>query len=191
MTELLDRLPIGEVRTPPGFDRPTNPGAAELIALCRSRGIRVRELVRGESIDHGPDVASEAIHPPLKYPAERPDNEHSIVLRITSEGRSLLLTGDLEGDALKQMLSGPALSCEALVAPHHGSRSANPRALYDWSQPRLVLISQRPPNGSVNAFPEWFTSPGRTVLTTWEQGAIRLLWEEHGVTARGYLDAGH
>ena len=188
LPDLLERFTIGEIRVPPGFERPTNPGLAELMTFCRSKGISVRELVEGQTIDLGINASCVALHPPPGYPAERPDNEHSLILNLTAGAHTLLLTGDLEGNGLARLLAKAPLPTEAILAPHHGSRAANPKALYRWASPKLILVSQRRPNLGAGDLPDWFSTDGRTTLTTWEQGAIQVQWTEHGLTAHGFLE---
>ncbi len=188
LPDLLERFWVGEICIPPGFERPTNAGLADLVAFCRNRGILVREMTRGQTIDMGTDVSCVVEHPPTGYPADRPDNEHSLVLNLQSEGRSLLLTGDLEGSGLTRLLAEPAIHCEAILAPHHGSRAANPKALYDWAIPHLILVSQRRPNLGAGELPAWFSDNGRQTLATCDQGAIRVRWTGGGLMAKAFLE---
>ena len=62
LPDLLDRFPIGEVRSPPGFAGPDNPVATELVDQLRARGIPVRPVTapgRGSRpvFVHGPAPA--------------------------------------------------------------------------------------------------------------------------------------
>ena len=188
LLDLLDRFTVREICVPPGFEAPSNPGLAEVMAECRASGILVRELVAGDMIDLGPGVTCTVLHPAADFPADRPDNEHSLILNIQSEQRSMLLTGDLEGEGLARLLSQPSHPIEAILAPHHGSQAANPESLYRWANPRLILISQRRPAFGSGELPDWFTDHDRTTLTTWEQGAIQIQWTSSGLTAHGFLD---
>ena len=53
----------------------------------------------------------------------------------------MLLAGDLEGSGLTELLSRHSQSVDVLLAPHHGSRGANPQSLAEWANPRIVVIS--------------------------------------------------
>ena len=74
-------------------------------------------------------------------------NDRSLVLRIAAHGRSVLLTGDIERDALRALLrlheSGQIdLRSDVLIAPHHGA--VVPRDTGDFCaavDPRIVICS--------------------------------------------------
>ena len=64
-------------------------------------------------------------------------NDQSVVLRIEAGGASLLLTGDIEATAQRDL--GP-LPSDILKVPHHGARTSD----LEWlaaSMPRLSIIS--------------------------------------------------
>jgi len=68
-------------------------------------------------------------------------NNHSIVLRVTFEGRSLMFTGDAEGVSENEMLASRFdLSAEVLKLAHHGSRSSTTQAFLDAVRPRYAVI---------------------------------------------------
>ena len=77
---------------------------------------------------------------------------------------------------------------DALCAPHHGGKSANPPWLYSWARPRAVVVSQRPSvSGTTDAL-----SPvergGIPLLRTWQHGAIHFRWTPDGIITQGFLD---
>ena len=189
--DLLDRFAVGEVRIPPGFDAPKDPAAARLVATIRARGIPVRAIAAGDAVDLGDGVTLTARHP---APDDRAgsDNARSVVLEVACARRRLLLTGDLEGPGLARLLARPRPDppVDALLAPHHGGRTSNPPALYDWARPGVVAVSQRAPAAGARdplAFLEAPDARGR-LLRTWRDGAIRFRWAPDGLAATGFLD---
>ncbi len=189
--DLLDRFAIGSVRVPPGFADPKNPGAARLIAAAQARGIPVRSIAAGDVVDLGAGVTMTARHP-TPDDTQGTDNARSVVLEVAQASRKLLLTGDLEREGLARLLteSPPGSPIDAMLAPHHGGRTANPPALYDWARPRIVAVSQRPPTAGARDPLAFLDAPGRTgrpVLRTWKTGAIRLTWEPAGLVATTFL----
>ena len=190
--DLLDRFPIGSVRIPPGFDDPTNPGAARLIAAIQERGIPVEPIATGDVIDLGAGLTL-ATRLPGSGDRSGTDNARSVVLDVTRAGQTLLLTGDLEREGLTKLLrlDPPDPPLHALVAPHHGGRTSNPPALYSWANPALVAVSQRSPTTGARDPLAFLEAPGKekpTLLRTWRTGAIRFRWAPAGLRATGFLE---
>jgi competence protein ComEC len=190
LPDLLDRFAIGELRIPWGFGGQANPGTELLLDAARARGVPVRPLAAGDRWDLGGTATLLALHPPAGWRPGTPDNARSAVLELAEGGRRFLLTGDLEGEGLTELLTRPPRALDAILAPHHGGRSANPPVLYHWADPGVVVVSQRrPPPWTLDAL-EPLAGRGIPVLRTWQRGAIRLRWTETGLVARGFLDGG-
>jgi len=106
-------------------------------------------------------------------------NDASCVLRISSGGRVLLLTGDIEA-AVEEVLvahHGQALRSDLVVAAHHGSAGSSTPAFVAATRPAWVLFSSGP--GNRWGFPReavvarW-CAVGARPLDTAREGAIRL-----------------
>jgi competence protein ComEC len=188
LPDLLDRVSIAEVRVPAGFAGARNPGASRLLEAVRARGVPVRPIAEGAAWVLG-GVRFSAWHPPAGDPAAAAsDNARSVVLEVESAGRRLLLTGDLEREGTERLLARPPVQIDALLAPHHGGRAANPERLYAWASPGLVVVSQRPPAAGTRDPLAAVEARGLPVLRTWQRGAIRLNWSAGGLRPRGFLD---
>ena len=189
LPDLLDRFPIGEVRVPPGFAGPTNPGAGILLDLVRARGVPIRPIAAGDRVDLG-SVRLEVLHPAGAVRPGSSDNARSVVVTVAAAGRPLLLlTGDLERDGLPDLMARPTAPVGVLLSPHHGSRAANPAALFGWARPQAVAVSQRPPAaGTRDPLTPIAEADGFPLLRTWERGAIRLGWTSSGLMMQGFLD---
>jgi competence protein ComEC len=193
LRDLLDRIPVGRVLVPEHFAGPDNPGASELLDLVRARGVPVETVAAGSKWSAG-GTDFVVRHPPAGWEPSTSDNARSVVLDVAWRGRHALLTGDLEGEGLIALLDRPRVGpVDALLAPHHGARAANPGQLYDWARPALIVVSQRPPPSLARdplagpvAGPSGRPVP---VYRTWRDGAVRLRWTETGITAAGFLDA--
>jgi competence protein ComEC len=188
LPDLLERFPIAEIRIPPGFAGPANPGAIQLLKTVRARGVPVRTITEGDQWETAGARLS-VWHPPESFSPSSSDNARSIVLDIESSDRHLLLTGDLEREGLTRLLGRPAFPLDAILAPHHGGRSANPESLYTWARPDLVVVSQRPPAVGTRDFLDALEVRGIPLLRTWQRGALRLRWEPGRLAAHGFLDA--
>ena len=88
----------------------------------------------------------QVLHPP----APRPGNDGSCVLRIAGPGGSVLLPGDIEAPAERELVRtrGGELEADVLVVPHHGSRTSSTAAFLQAVDPRIALI----PSGYRNRF---------------------------------------
>lgn len=190
LPDLLDRIPVAVVLVPEGFAGPANPGAAALLDLVRSRGVAVRTVAAGAAWSAGATRFA-VRHPPAGWKPEALDNARSVVLDVAWGGRHALLTGDLDGPGLAALLArssdGPV---DLMLAPHHGSRAANPASLYAWARPARVVVSQRPPMPGARDPLAPLDTPTNPVLRTWQRGAVRLTWTPGGITTRGFLDEG-
>jgi competence protein ComEC len=91
-------------------------------------------------------------------------NNSSVVLRVHSGGRLLLLTGDIEVEAQRAMVqAGIELRADILKIPHHGSRYQDPEFLRavgasvavvsvgegnDYGHPSMLLLSELARDGA-------------------------------------------
>jgi len=126
---LMERLPVRRVRSgePAAL---TRPGAEH----CRA----------GDGWEWS-GVRFDILHPPAPQTgaAARTGNDASCVLRISTAGRAILLTGDV-GTGIESRLVehyGTNLAADLLVAGHHGSSTSTGAALLDAVNPRLVLFA--------------------------------------------------
>jgi competence protein ComEC len=189
LPDLLDRFPIGAVLVPPRFATAANPAAKTLIDQIALRGIPVQTIKAPDCWERA-GVRFTVLHPPADWHPETSDNARSLVLDIASEGRHLLLTGDLEQLGLRELVakSPPRMPPDVLLAPHHGGRAANPEILYEWAKPRIVVVSQRPSAVRTPDALSFLERRGIPLLRTWRTGAIRLRWTTAGITAHGFLE---
>jgi competence protein ComEC len=191
LPDVLDRFAIGAVLVPPGFDSGgANPGAVELLAMVRARGVPVRTLARGDRWELGQAGRVIVRHPPRDWSTGMAgDNARSIVLDVAEHGRHAWLTGDLDGVGLTSLVATPPGGpVDLFLAPHHGGRTANPDWLYDWARPAQVVVSQRPPAPGSRDPLATLDARGIHLLRTWQRGAIRLRWTRLGIEARGFRD---
>ena len=86
-------------------------------------------------------LACDVLHPGDATYARAPENNGSLVLRTRAEGRTLLLTGDVEAAAERDLVaSGADLGADVLKVPHHGSRTSTTPAFLGRVAPRVALV---------------------------------------------------
>ena len=155
----------------------------ELMNIIKSRDLKVygpRDLGK-ERIISGVEI--EMLHPSGKqlsfYDDNRSVNNNSLVLRLSYMGRSILLTGDIEGDAENILIKrfGDKLESDVLSVPHHGSRYSSSRLFLERVKPEASVISSR--RGNRFGFPhketlERLSRVGTRIFRIDEGGAVRV-----------------
>lgn len=142
--------------------------------------------VAGEPIDIGDRLllgdrtSIEVLSPPLVTGgrAHESDNNRSLVLLVRIGERRILLTADIEAPAEAWLeRSGLDLRADAVVVPHHGSRSSSTASFIDAVDPALAVISvgARNPHGHPHEeVVERYESRDVTVLRTDARGTVTL-----------------
>ncbi len=120
-------------------------------------------------------------------------NDGSIVLRLSYRGRAILLAGDAERSAEREMLaSGRDLSADVLVVGHHGSATSSSEAFLERVHPSIAVV----PVGRDNAFHHpnpgvmaRLARRGVRVLRTDLLGAITVRTDGSEISATAFLPA--
>lgn len=107
-------------------------GLEALRELAAARGTPIHQPVAGQRAAVG-DLDIEVLGPPDGRPYRWTDseaNEASIVLRVRWHGYAVLLTGDAEAAAQRELLRRPdRLRADLLKVPHHGAATTDPAFL--------------------------------------------------------------
>ena len=95
-------------------------------------------------------------------------NNRSCVLQISTEGHTLLLTGDIEKQVENQLIKkySDGLAAQILVAPHHGSKSSSTAGFINRVAPEMVLF----PVGYRNRF----KFPNQDIIERYENRGIHM-----------------
>ena len=139
---LLDEFCVDQVIVSPQFLASSSRSVTQLQALLVKHGVPVRTVLRGDVISIGKSCVARVLHP--QRPPNmgvRSDNENSIVLDVAVESKRMLLTGDIEGDALRALLRSGLPQADILIAPHHGSKTGLPREITSEVRPDIVVVS--------------------------------------------------
>jgi competence protein ComEC len=156
---LLDALPVDEIVSSLAADHP-----------LRQRGVAHRRCDAGQRWTRD-GVAFEVLHPRAEDHA-RPlkPNALSCVVRVAdAEGRSVLLTGDIEAAQEAALVArlGAGLGSELLLVPHHGSRTSSTAAFLDAVAPRVALVQA--------GYRSRFGHPAPDVLARYDARAIAVV----------------
>jgi competence protein ComEC len=183
LPSLLDRFAVGRVTCTPSFRDKPIPGVDVAVAALARHRVPVQVVSAGDRLTAG-GVEIEVLHPPAVGP-EGVENARSLVLLLGHAGHTILLTGDLADAGLAQVLARPPARADVLMAPHHGSKTANTPALAQWAQPVVVVSCQGAPGSSAETM-ACYRSIGATFLETWLEGAITLRSSTAGLVAETF-----
>ncbi|MEK6676934.1 MAG: ComEC/Rec2 family competence protein [Planctomycetota bacterium] len=134
-------------------------------------------------------VTFELLWPPADLPSDVPSNDTSTVLRISYEGKSVLLTGDIEEFAQRKLLESVDLYADVLLLPHHGSAIATTRDFVRAVCPHAAIQSssvrsQDSPAALTDAL------NGIPLYNTADIGAVQIRFDRHGILISSYLPDG-
>ncbi|MEU1373194.1 ComEC/Rec2 family competence protein [Streptomyces triculaminicus] len=168
---------VGAIETTP-FDRPAGQ-AAFVRREARRAGIPVTEAVPGERRRLG-ELSWEVLWPPpagTSAVAEEGPNDASVALLVRAAGLTLLLLGDLEPPAQRELREArPDLPpVDVLKVAHHGSAYQDPELL-SGPRPRLAVIS-------VGAGNPYGHPAARTLAALRARGAVVLRTDTDGPVA--------
>jgi competence protein ComEC len=107
-------------------------------------------------------------------------NNASCVLKISSENGSLLLTGDIEKKAEKNLLqnSGIDLDADVMLIPHHGSKTSSTKAFIQSVSPDIAISSsgyKNPYKHPVAVIVERYRDNGAIVFDTNCSGQLSFI----------------
>lgn len=156
----VGEIAVGTVREPAG-------GWAIVRGVAERTGAPIRTVVLGERREVA-GVLLDVLAPVRTFHGSRSDpNNDSVVLRVRSGGRTLLLTGDAEVEAQEAVLgTGVDLRADVLKVAHHGSAYQYPAFLAavhasvglvsvgvdnDYGHPSPLLLAQLARTGTAVA----------------------------------------
>ncbi len=143
-----------------------------------------RRCLRGTRWDWD-GVRFEVLHPAPGRAARR-RNDESCVLKVSAGGAAMLLTGDIERRAEAELTGVAEVRADALLVPHHGSRSSSSAPFLEAAGARLAVVSA----GYRNRFGhpaaevlERYAAAGAQVLRTDRDGAVTVRLAPAGLAA--------
>jgi competence protein ComEC len=189
LLRIVERFPVGALWT--SGDDGNNPVYGRLMALAADRGVPTPVPARLTL----PSGTIEAVHPWLGDRIAAPPglgvNDASLVLRVIHAGRSVLFSGDIEGDGEVELAGrarlGVRVAADVLKVPHHGSSTSSTPELLRLVHPQLAVASL----GRQNQF----RFPRPEIVARYRQAGIRLLRTDEGgavtltIDEKGSLDA--
>jgi competence protein ComEC len=174
---LLERVPVGVVIASPTLFDFRQQAVSEFCDSLATADVPIRTCFAGDRLVFDRDVSVRVLHPRASEHFET-DNENSVVLVIEYGHRTILLTGNLEDDGLREVLDRLPAQVDVLQSPHHGSLDANTAELAQRTQPTTVVVS----SGRAAAMAKLKERYGDRVeiLSTFDHGAVTVEIEASG-----------
>jgi competence protein ComEC len=125
-----------------GDHHPGDRDARLFVELLRSHDVEIVRLSAGDRVSLDTETTVTVLWPPDGMTAMDNPNNRSLVLRIDSLGRRVLLPGDIQSSTQATLTAdADSLASEILLLPHHGAWSSSLPALVDAADPGLVVQS--------------------------------------------------
>ncbi len=144
--DLIDHVPVGRVLVPPQLlsqaEREPGSATAFLVEGLAERGLPAKAIERGwaETVGGEDGIELNALWPPSDDQARRV-NDTSIVLSVEVAGKRILLNGDIQSEAMSQLMELEDLSADITDLPHHGSIVEGSAEWLGQVDPSIILQS--------------------------------------------------
>jgi competence protein ComEC len=164
---------------------PPSQALDSLLATAQTLGIKVVRHWEGDEFNLG-GATVQVLFPPQDWPVgAKPQNNDSMVLRVSYGDSSVLLEGDAEKQVERRVAALHHPSANLVKIGHHGSNNATTPELVASAKPQFAVISV----GSGNSFglPRIETlgrlaGAGTRVYRTDLDGAVTFFLDGHSVT---------
>lgn len=177
---LLEKFEVGRFFS--NGDIPSGKIGDRFLKAFAEKGIKTKELERGDRVELEPGLEMLVIHPYRDFAGSR--NDRSLYLKLIWNGRALVsIGGDVDRKGVRAVVqSGMNLRSQLLVLPHHGSAGSYSPELYRQVHPDAALAAC----GLLNRF-DFVTKKVRQELqrqgiplyTTASSGMITVYWDSN------------
>lgn len=180
MAALVPRFSFGEVLvngvTPEGIER-------DVILQFQQKGVPILTGSPGQTWSDAPGVDWAWVSPGQTSKAT--GNEASVVLQLTAYGKSVLFTGDIEGDGESRVAQSGLPDVDVLKVAHHGSNTSTSDAFLAAMRPKTAVISVGANNRYGHPSAEVLQrlkKSGSKVFRTDRHGAVTLIITPEGMS---------
>jgi competence protein ComEC len=125
--------------SPSGSADPFSPDV-RMLAAMQEAGVAVVRLSAGQRVKLDDRTTVQVLWPPPGR-KDLDANGASLVLRITCDGASVVLPGDIETIGQQELAAANTVAADVLMLPHHGSWWASLERFVKAVRPKVVLAS--------------------------------------------------
>ncbi len=144
--------------------------------LMEEQGVAIYRGEAGLDIELDEGLRLEVLHPGSKLLTTDGFNDNSLVMRLTYGDVSVLLTGDIQARAERELLAeGVHLASTVLKVPHHGACESSTPMFLEAVNPELVVISVGENDFGHPCETLLEQLNGRTVYRTDQHGTVKLI----------------
>jgi competence protein ComEC len=191
MTVLAEHVPIERVLINEHFEPLSRPGSAPLRMLDQLRGlvVRVETMSAGWRLENtDSDLTIVAVWPPAADTTIVDDNDSSTVLRIAWRGRTMLLTGDILGWPMDELVDRGEARCDVLSLPHHGGVVVRSTEEFIRAADPSICIrsSGQRDEDTYNGLLEFVD--GREYYNTADDGCVSVTWTPTELIVEAFRD---
>ncbi len=183
---VIDHLEVGAIWITPR--RFTGDCAASILGAAIRRSVPIHIVRDGDRLVLPPLHATALVA--TTHFRRAAENNSSLVLRIQSGARRVLLTGDVEAEAEGSLLTRLGW-CHVLKVAHHGSKSSSTPPFLDEVAPRLAVISCGRDNRFGHPHPAVIEALRSRRIRTWRtdrNGSITIALRERGIFTKAEID---
>ena len=167
---------------------------ANVEKVAKDRRIRIVQETRANAFAWD-DIQGNFLwpEPSSAVPSDAARNDDSLVLKLRYADRAIMLPGDAEKEAEREMLSENSekeLQAEVLKIGHHGSKNSTTADFLAAVKPRLAIISvgEDNPYGHPSAeLLERLANAGVRVLRTDRNGAVHIRMDGRSLEVRCFI----
>ncbi len=155
-----------------------------MLNAIRDAGVPIDVVSGARVVDDFGEVRVETVWPPPRSVEQfAADNERSMVLRLSYQGRSVLLTGDIATQGMTSLIKAGTLKADALALPHHGSVVPSTKAFIDAVDPAICVRSSGQRRSMTRNGIEGIVG-GREYLSTADDGCVLIQIKNGMATAK-------
>lgn len=180
VASIMEDFPTHEILLDGAFasDARGSYGAMRLLDWFAQMQRLPRIVSPSDEIYLGRSVAIKILWPPAH--SNWGHNDDSLVLQLRYAGRSILIPGDIEAIAERQLINlCPSLSSDILIAPHHGSSVNTTPFFIDAVHPTAIISSNdRTPTSKQRRFVTELQ--GNPLYATDKCGAVTAIIDAQG-----------